>query len=160
MYSMGDNLALKGQYEKAIKVYDINKEITLRDPDVYSKEAEVYKRKGGNDEKNLSQCIDLLTVAEKINPYDPRTTANMGIIYEILNKNNEADYCYSYVLNHAKFNNELYLIYEKFLKNQYKVTKSEKYIVKIDKLKNKFYNNKLLLNPRYIYLKDQMREFQ
>ena len=159
VYSMGDNLVLRGQYEKAIKIYDINKEITLRDPDVYSKEAEVYKRKGGNDEKSLSQCIDLLSVAEKINPYDPRTTANMGIIYEILNKSNDADYCYNYVVDHAKFNKELYLIYEKFLNKQYKITKSESYIVKIDKLKNKFHNNKVIINPRYIYLNDQMGEF-
>lgn len=160
VYFMGDNFVIKGEYDKAIKLYDINKKITLRDPEIYVKQAEVYKRKGGSDEKNLNQCIDLLTIAEKINPYDPRITANKGFIYERLNKNDEADYCYSYVVSHEKFNQELYTIYVKFLRKQYDITKDEKYIVKIDKLKNVFYNNKKLLNPKYIYLKDQMTEFQ
>jgi hypothetical protein len=141
----------------AEKLYNINKNITIKDPEVYSQIAELYKLKSNHTDKALlNECVNNLKKSHQINPVDPRTIGNLAFTYQALGDEQQAIEAYENFLNIQPYYSKMYKVYNNYLKDLYKNTGDEYYINKIDDLKKRFQASLAKLNPKAKYMKDQL----
>lgn len=147
---MGDNYAKK-DLNKSLYLYELNRNITFNNPDIYVFIAQVY-----NKNNLLKKCLDNLKIAEQINPEDPRIKTNLAFTYEKLDDINNTIKYYDKVLEYEKYYPEIYKKYYLYLGGIYNKTNDPKYVIKMDNLKKIYYKNFNSLNKRTIFLKNQL----
>jgi hypothetical protein len=156
-YYFGNILIQNNNLNTAEKLYNINKNITFKDPEVYSQIAELYKLKSKQiDKALLKECVNNLKKSQEINPVDPRTIGNLAFTYQALGQSQEAIDAYENFLNIQPYYSKMYEVYYNYLKELYKNTGDEYYINKIRDLRKKFEASLANLNPKAKYMKDQL----
>ncbi|MCY6370893.1 O-antigen ligase family protein [Clostridium ganghwense] len=158
MSFIGSNYENKGKYEKALGIYNIEKNITFKNPKNYAAIAQVYNKKyleTGNEE-NLKRCIENLEKAHEINGYDPRIVGNLAFSYDKLKDDNKAVKYYEEFIEKEKFYYPMYNAYYNFLNSRYDSSKDSFYSEKIKSVIEIYSLNYKKLNPRAKYMKEQM----
>lgn len=160
LYFIGDNAINSKNASIAKECFNINKVITIKDPDCYSKTAEAYVIESGTNKssKIVYDVIENLKIANRLNPYDPRIIGNLAFINQQNGDAKEAIKYYDEFLKYEKFYPKIYSTYYKFLQQKYAETSDIFYKNKIDELGNIYKSNLAKLNSKSKYMKDQMTD--
>lgn len=159
IYIVGNILQNNGQIEFSNTLYEFQDKITLsRDYRGSFRKAQGYKfyYDNNNSQEELKKALEELEEAKGINNYDPRVLWNMSYICEKLGNEEDALDLKKQVIKAERFNPEVYVMCEDYLKDRYNATKREEYMDMIEDLKSYYYENLKLINPRSIYMKNQM----
>ncbi|MHB8062516.1 MAG: hypothetical protein ACYDG2_07780 [Ruminiclostridium sp.] len=146
----------KYDYSPAIYLASFNSKITYRNANTQSLLAQYYKQLAdSNDNREMVQnylieCNNHLTEAEKLNPSDVRIKINMALTLSRLGDFKTADNYFVKSIKLQKFNPDLYYLYNDFLKDENPE--------KVKWLEDYKRQNILLLNPRAVYLPNQLSE--
>lgn len=158
-YFIGDEFIAFNNFKGARAVYNINAAITVKDPDAYSRLAEVYNGEYKLTKANsyLQKALDNLNIANGINPNDPRIIGNIAFTYENMGKDKDSIRCYDRFLENIPFYAGMYEAYYSYLERIYSKTKDSYYSSKIDGLKKYYEENGKKLNSKAIYMKNQIK---
>lgn len=156
IYSAGEVI---NNLEVSLKLYNFNKYITIKDPDVYFSIAEVYKLKSKDKDMNLlKSCAENLRKAEEINPVDPRIIGNLAVAYGKLGQEEKAIEYYEKFFKAERYYSAMYKQYYDYLLNLQKIKPEGSYGIKIDELKEIYKNSYSSMNKAAKYMKDQLPE--
>lgn len=151
VFSMLGDAYLERDVDKSIYFYNLNRAVTIKNPDVYIFIAQSYNKKHMTE-----KCLENLKIAERINPEDPRIKTDIAFTYEKLGDIENTIKYYDSVLKIQKYYPEIYKKYYIYLDNVYKDTGDYKYKIKMNNLKRIYYKNYKSLNKKSIFLKGQM----
>lgn len=150
-FSLLGDIYAKKDMNKSVYLYQLNKNMTINNPDVYVFIAQVYK-----ENNMLRECLYNLKLAEQINPEDPRIKMNIAFTYDKLGDTYNTIKYYDSVLECEKYSPEIYKKYYLYLSGLYSKTNDYKYKTKIDNLEKLYYKNYNALNKRAVFLRNQL----
>ncbi len=157
---LGDICISKGSYDSARSWYGMVASVSLKNPDVYYVLAQSYYSEGYDteafDNNLLVKCESNLKTAEKLNPADPRITANLAFVNKNIGNTSEAIRYFKKSIELQKYNMELYTGFYEYLMEMFTETGDEYYNRELDNLKNLFKKNYNSMNPRAKYMRDQL----
>lgn len=149
---LGDIYAKKDM-NKSIYLYQINKKIAIKNPDVYVSIAQVYR-----ENNMLKDCLNNLKLAEQINPEESRIRLNIAFTYEKLGDVYNTIKYYDLVLKDEKYYSEIYKKYYLYLQEIYQSTNGQIYKTKMEDLEKLYYANFHTINRKSVFLKNQLNE--